>query len=179
MRRIAALGYDARRFGGVKLAAIGPATAEELKKFHLLADVQPGEYRAEALADALAADARGKRFLLARASRGREVLAERLSAAGAIVEQICVYDSQDVDQPAREVIAALEAGRIYWTTVTSSAIARSLVRMFGDSLTKTRLAAISPLTAEVLTGLGHLAAVVADTYTSDGIIDAILAADAQ
>ena len=41
-------------------------------------------------------------------------------------------------------------GKIDWITVTSSAIARSVVRLFGDDLKRSRLAAISPLTAEVL-----------------------------
>ena len=45
-RRLAALGR-------VKLAAIGPGTAAELARYHLRADLVPGEYRAEALAEAL------------------------------------------------------------------------------------------------------------------------------
>lgn len=177
MRRIDALGYDVRRLGGVKLAAIGPATADELRKFHLSPDLQPDEYRAEALAAALGPEARGRRFLLARASRGREVLAEALTAAGAIVQQICVYESRDVTQPDEVVATALDAGLFDWTTVTSSAIARSLVGMFEGALRNTRLVAISPLTASVLSELGHAPAVVAETYTTDGIIDAILAAE--
>jgi uroporphyrinogen III methyltransferase/synthase len=179
MNRLETLGHDARRLGGVRLAAIGPATADELKKYHLSADVQPDEYRAEALANTLAASARGKRILLARASRGREVLAEMLTAAGAVVVQICVYESCDVLQPDQAVAASLEGGRIDWTTVTSSAIARSLARLFGQSLHKTRLAAISPLTAEVLAELGHPADVVAETHTTVGIVNAILAAERQ
>jgi uroporphyrinogen III methyltransferase/synthase len=125
---------------------------------------------------ALAPNATGKRFLLARASRGREVLAEMLSAAGATVTQVVVYDSCDVVTPNEDVLAALREGRINWTTVTSSAIARSLVRMFGEDLRQTRLAAISPLTAEALAELGFSPAIVADSYTSDGIVAALLAA---
>lgn len=173
--RLAALGLDARKLGGVKLAAIGPATEEALAENGLVADVAPETYRAEALAEALAHLARGKRFLLARASRGREVLAEMLTAAGADVEQVVVYESRDVASPDEEVAAALAAGRIEWTTVTSSAIARSLVRLFGESLRKTRLAAISPLTADVLRELGYEPTSVAQRYTTDGLIDAILA----
>ena len=85
--RLAEQGLDARAFGAAKIAAIGPATRDALAERQLVADLQPDEYRAEALADALAADAAGKRFLLVRASRGREVLAESLSAAGGAVEQ--------------------------------------------------------------------------------------------
>ena len=95
---------------------------------------------------------------------------------GANVEQVVVYESRDVESADADIAAALAAGAIDFTTVTSSAIARSLVRMFGESLRKTRLAAISPLTADVLAELGYSAEIVADSYTSDGLVAAILAA---
>ena len=177
LKRLFALGLDLRALGGVRLAAIGPATVDALAEYHLQADVQPESYRAEALAEALAPGAAGQRFLLARASRGREVLSEMLAKAGAAVTQIVVYESSDIVTPDDEVLAAMRDGRIAWTTVTSSAIARSLVRMFGEDLRRTRLAAISPLTAEVLAELGHPASAVAEIYTGDGLIDAILAAE--
>ena len=60
----------------VKLAAIGPGTADELARYGLDVDLVPDEYRAEALAAALVGEAPGRRLLLARASRGRAVLAE-------------------------------------------------------------------------------------------------------
>ncbi len=176
-RRLLECGHDLRRLGAARLAAIGPATVAALAEYHLRADVQPATYWAEALAEALASHARGKRLLLARASRGREVLAQMLTAAGATVEQAVVYESRDVAAPDAEVAEALAAGQIDWTTVTSSAIARSLVRLFGEGLRKTRLAAISPLTADVLRELGHPPAVVADSYTTDGVVAAILAAE--
>lgn len=179
MQRLQSLGYDARHLGGVRLAAIGPATTGALAKFHLSADAQPDTYRAEALADALAAGALGKRFLLARASRGRDVLAQRLTESGAVVEQVVVYESRDVAQPDDEVAAALAAGKIDWTTVTSSAIARSLVKMFGVSLRQTRLAAISPLTADVLREIGYAPAVVAESHTTAGLLNVLLAAEAE
>jgi uroporphyrinogen III methyltransferase / synthase len=177
LRRLIALGFDLRAIGGCRLAAIGPATVAALAEYHLTADVQPESYRAEALATALAPHAKDQRFLLARASRGREVLAEMLTAAGGEVTQAVVYESRDITKPTEDVLAALNAGRIAWTTVTSSAIARSLVAMFGESLRQTRLAAISPLTAEVLSELGFPPAAVADSYDSAGIVAAILAAE--
>ncbi len=177
MRRLFALGQDARRLGRVRLAAIGPATVAALAEYRLRADLQPATYRAETFAEALAPHARGKRVFLARASRGREVLAEMLTAAGATVEQAVVYESHDVASPNADTRAALDAGRIDWTTVTSSAIASSIIRAFGPALRKTRLAAISPLTAGVLNEAGYPPAIVAETYTSDGIISAILAVE--
>jgi uroporphyrinogen III methyltransferase/synthase len=175
--RLLALGHDMRRLASVRLAAIGPGTAAALAEFHLKANVQPDTYRAESLAESLTPFTRGKRVLLIRASRGREVLAEMLTAAGAIVEQVVVYESRDVETADKDIANELAAGNIDVTTVTSSAIAHSLVRLFGNDLRKTRLAGISPVTATTLTELGFQPAIVAETYTTEGLVNAILAAE--
>lgn len=171
--RLAAVGGDLRRLGGVRLAAIGPGTAEELLRYRLRADLVPDEFRAESLAAAIAVEAAGRRLLLARASRGREVLAEQLRAAGAEVDQIVVYSSVDVTRPEAEVAERLAAGRIAFVTVTSSAIARALVALFGDELRKSRLASISPITSATLRELGHEPAAEAVEYTMAGVVAAI------
>lgn len=165
---------DVRRLGQTRLAAIGPATAEELARYSLRADLVPGEYRAEGLAAELTAHVAGKKVLLARASRGREVLAEQLRAAGATVEQVVVYESRDTSRPHAEVAAALAGNRIDWVTVTSSAIARSLARLFGPDLRRAKLASISPITSGTLRELGYEVAAEAREYTTAGLIAAIL-----
>ena len=172
--RLPGIDRDLRLLGPVKIAAIGPGTAEELKKYHLKADLVPDEFRAESLAGSLAQSAAGKRFLLVRASRGREVLAEELAQAGGHVEQVVVYESIDVAQPDPEIAAQMAAGAITWTTVTSSAIARSLARMFGESLKNTKLASISPITSATLRELGFEPAAEAKEYTMAGLVAAIL-----
>jgi uroporphyrinogen III methyltransferase/synthase len=168
---------DLRGLGRIRLAAIGPGTAEELARHRLKADLVPDEYRAEALADALAGEAAGRRILLARASRGREVLAERLSAAGAIVEQVVVYRSVDVETAEPPVAELLGSKRVQWVTVSSSTIARSLVRLFGEGLRQTKLASISPVTSATLRELGYEPAAEARHYTMAGLVEAILDAE--
>jgi uroporphyrinogen III methyltransferase/synthase len=174
LRRLFALNFDLRQLGRTKLAVIGPGTADALAAFHLRPDLQPGTFRAESLAEALAPHVRGKHVAVARTSRGREVLAEMLEAAGAHIEQAVTYVSRDVATPSPEAVDAVSKSRVDWTTVTSPAIARSLVQMFGDNLRNTKLAAISPLTAEALIDEGYPPAVVAEVYTTDGLITAIL-----
>lgn len=176
--RLLQTGGDMRRLGRGRLAAIGPGTAAQLAQYHLRADLVPEEFRAEALAEALlqalgprAADSR---VLLVRASRGRPVLAEMLQAAGVSVHQVVAYTSTDLTEPAPAIAQALADGRIHWVTVTSSSIARSLVRMFGPNLRKAKLASISPLTSAVLGELGYPPAVEAKQYTLPGLIEAIL-----
>lgn len=166
---------DMRALAGARIAAIGPGTADALAEYRLQADLQPAEYRAESLAEALAPMAKGKRFLLLRASRGREVLSEMIMAAGGEVHQAVVYESRDVEIPDPNIAEALRNGCVDWVTVTSSAIARSLVAMFGQDLARAKLAAISPLTAGVLKEAGFEAAAVPHIYTTAGVVNAILA----
>jgi uroporphyrinogen III methyltransferase/synthase len=72
---------------------------------------------------------------------------------------------------------ALTAGRVDWITVTSSAIARSLVRLFGSTLGQAKLASISPLTSAVLADHGQNVAAEAREYTAAGLVAAIVAAE--
>jgi uroporphyrinogen III methyltransferase/synthase len=174
--RLATTGRDLRALGSIRLAAIGPGTAEHLADYRLRADLIPNEYRAESLASALAAHASGRRFLLIRASRGREVLAEQLQSHGGHVEQVVAYQSQDVTEADCLVKEQLEQGRIDWITVTSSAIARSLARLFGQSLRHSRLVSISPITTGALNELGFSPAAEATDYTMDGVVQAIVGA---
>lgn len=164
---------DARALGSAKLAAIGPGTAEKLAEYDLVTDLIPSEYRAEALAAALAPHANGRQILLIRASRGREVLAETLRAAGAFVEQVVAYESLDVTQAEERVAELLTQGKLDWMTVTSSAIARSLAALFGEQLRQTKLASISPITSDVLRELGYEPAAEAKEYTMAGLVEAI------
>jgi uroporphyrinogen III methyltransferase/synthase len=95
-------------------------------------------------------------------------------AAGCSVEQVVAYRSVDVATPDPEVAAMLQQGRIDWITVTSSAVARSLVRMFGDDLRRAKLASISPITSDTLRQQGHEPAAEAREYTMEGVVAAIL-----
>lgn len=173
LNRLLYLGHDLRALGCVKLAAIGPATSEALAAYHLRADLQPARFHAEDLAAALVQCAAGQRFLLARASRGREVLAEELQAAGGQVEQVVVYESTDVQVPYPEVLEQLRAGRVDWVTVTSSAIARSLSQLFGAELERAKLVSISPLTSTTLRDMGLRPAAEAREATMASVIAAI------
>ncbi len=174
IQRLFELGHDLRSLGTVKLAAIGPGTASELKKYHLNCDLLPDEYRAESFAESLQGPVRGKRCLLLRASRGREVLADRLCEVAENVTQVVVYNSHDVEQPEEHISAMLSEGAVDWITVTSSAIARSLVSMFGETLQHTQISSMSPVTSMTLREFGLEPAAEANDYTMDGLVQAIV-----
>jgi len=88
--------------------------------------------------------------LLVGASRGRQVLAPELERMGAHVDRIVVYASSDVTEPDPAVRELLASRGIDWITVTSSASARSLARLYGDAIRSARIASISPVTSGVL-----------------------------
>ena len=154
---------------------MGPGTAEALSSFHLRADLLPAhDYRAEGLLQTLRQTAVGQRFLLALASRGRDLLAAGLLAAETHVEQIVVYDSRDVVQADRVSPNSWKKQQIDWATVAEPAIAVSLVQLFGTRLRQTRLVSISPVTSATLRQQGWKPHIEAMCYTMEGVIGAIL-----
>ena len=70
------------------------------------------------------------------------------------------------------VIDALKQGRIDWVTMTSSATATNLYRLYGDLLNQSRIAALSPVTAQAAKDLGLNVDIVADPHTIDSLLDA-------
>lgn len=164
---------DLRLLNNAKLAVIGPATADRLADYHLHHDLMPTVYEASELARALVSATQGKRVLLIRASRGREILDETLSPQADVTQLVC-YESSDVEKSDPEILQRLQQGEIDYVTVTSSAIAKSLVHLFGDKLENAHLASISPVTTESLTQNRLTVTCEAKEYTMNGVVDAIL-----
>ena len=156
---------------------MGSRTAETLQEYHLRVDLCPDKtFRSESLAEALKQEAAGRRFLLPRASRGRELLADELRREGAKVDCITAYRQVDVATAAPEIVAKAAENEIDWVTVTSSAIAHSLVKLLGADLHQIKIATISSLTSQTVKELGFPVAAEAKEATNDGILQAILSA---
>src|SRR5213075_3048044 len=84
---------DGREIGGARIAAIGPATAQRLKDFHLHVDLQPDEFVAEGLVREFKKQGsiENLRILLVRAEKARDTLPKELSAMGAIMDEGFAY----------------------------------------------------------------------------------------
>jgi uroporphyrinogen III methyltransferase/synthase len=177
--RLRQLGRDLRALAGVRLAAIGPATAAALREFHLEPDLVPSRFRSEGLAEALKERVRGQKVLLARADRGRELLRDELSAV-AEVEQVAVYSQVDAPDLDPAVLADLRSGRVNFVTLTSSNIARALARVLDDETRErvrsegVRLVTISPVTSSAVREAGLPVAAEAREETVEGVIAALL-----
>jgi uroporphyrinogen III methyltransferase/synthase len=179
--RLRQLGRDLRALGSLRLAVIGPATADALRRYHLEPDLIPAVFDSEDLAAALRNRVAGQRVLLARADRGRELLREQLSQV-AKVEQIAVYSQVDAIEPGCEALKALKRGEIDYVTLTSSNIARSLIHALdAETLQRIRsgtvqLVSISPVTSTAIRELRLPVAVEAREFTAEGVARALLRA---
>jgi uroporphyrinogen III methyltransferase/synthase len=186
LNRLRQAGRDLRALGPVRLAAIGPRTAEALRGCHLEPDLVPAVFRSEELAAALAERVRGQRVLLARADCGRDVLPHELARV-AMVQQIAVYSQADVVEPDPAILDRLRRGEIDFVTLTSPNIARALWAVL-DEAGRTRLKSgevrvvtISPVTSTAVRELGVPVAAEAAEYTAEGVLEALarLADDAK
>ncbi|MCH9655527.1 MAG: uroporphyrinogen-III C-methyltransferase [Planctomycetes bacterium] len=179
LNRLWEIGFDARRLAHLKIATIGPSTAEALNAYHLRTDLIPSHYRAEDLAEALKPLVGQQKILWAGANRGREVLQRELAEVSATVDKVVVYENHDVKAWDSESINLLESGEVDWIGLSSPSIARNLSRLLSDKareqIGKTiKLASISPVTTQAAREVGLQIAVEAEEYHWEGIFAAIL-----
>ena len=175
--RMASLGLDSRAWGGVKVAAIGPATAEALHRFGIRADLVPGQYVAESIiAEMEPLGIKGARVLLARADIARKALSEGLARLGATVDDVTVYRTVVPKAARRKASELLTEGKLDLVTFTSSSTVTNLLALLdGDtSLIKDVPAAcIGPITAGTARDRGLRVEVEAREYTVPGLVQAI------
>ncbi len=156
----------------LKLAAIGPRTAHALALHGVRAALVPEEYVAEALADKLLAVLpKSARILLLRAAEARDVLPERLRAAGHSVSDVAVYRTRiRRDDNLAKKVRACDI-----LTFTSPSTVKGFAEngALGEVGTKV-VACIGPVTAQAARAAGMNVTVVAREYTVDGLLAALL-----
>ena len=175
-------GLDARAFGGARVAAIGPVTAEALLARGLRADVMPDEYRGEGAAEAiLAADAElaGARVLIPRAEVAREALPAMLRERGARVDVVPAYRTLGPSEDDAIALRELVHGKaVDVLTFTSPSTVRELAAALGeheDAVSRFVVACIGPVTADAARARGWPVHVTASDYTARGLVEALRA----
>ncbi len=178
--RMRACGLDARALGGVRVAAIGSATADRLRRWFIEPDVVPEKFVAEALAESILrlGDVHARRFLLLRADIARPALREALTQVGAYCDDVAVYQTLRADGLPEAVLDGLRDGDIDWITFTSSSTFTNFLGLLDEAgrsaLHRVRLASIGPITSESIRQAGYAPTVEATTHTIEGLVQAIL-----
>jgi uroporphyrinogen III methyltransferase/synthase len=176
-QRLARLGADARFLGTTKVAAIGTRTAQRLQEHGIRADLIPARYVSEEIAPVLIRAARqGDRILIYRAQEARDVLPRMLSEAGLRPDVVAAYKTSFTDDPD----FAAKVARADVLTFTSASTVCGFVHLLGGAAAAQAaargklVACIGPVTAQAARDAGLEPGVVADVYTTDGLLRALV-----
>lgn len=166
---------DAREIGGVRIAAIGPATAERVRHFHLKVDLQPQEFVAEAVVKAFReqGDVENLRILLARAEQARDVLPKELSKLGAIVDEGFAYRTMPETRDATGARRRFAEKGADLITFTSSSTVENFLALELPWPTGLKVASIGPITSKTARDRGLTVAVEAKRHDIPGLVQAI------
>lgn len=173
------MGLDARQLGPLRLATIGPATAECLRRYGLKADFVPEKFVAESVAEGMIEKFKieGNRILLARAKEARDILPLELEKAGAQVDVLTVYETKPSRSQADEVQKRIEEGTLDCISFASSSTVHNFLALIPAALLQQHpeihLASIGPITAQTLADYGLHADINAKEYTLPSLVKEI------
>lgn len=182
--RLHAKGMDARNLKGPEIAVVGKSTADLLLKYGVHADLIPGVFTGEGLAESLLDQGvEGRNILIPRALQGREILPETLRGAGAQVTVAPVYQNCPEEGDKEFLRAELRKGGIAMVTFTSSSTVRNFLALLDNEtegelkkiLADVKIAAIGPITAKTVTDSGLKVDVQPEQHTIPAMIEAIVA----
>lgn len=171
---IARLNKDARIFASAKIACIGSRTAETLASFGLKADFVPPDFTSVDLAKGLveSANIKDRKILLLRSLLATDDLAEILTKAGAVVDNVPIYTSEKnlCD------LKIITDKKIDWLTFASPFAATCFFEQVPAGFVKSsnaKVASIGPVTSKKLYSLGVAVDIEAPEHTIDGLLNAI------
>jgi uroporphyrinogen-III synthase len=177
VERAVVLGVALEQPAGLKVAAVGEATAAAARKTGFIVTFVPESYLAESLVDGMAGRSNGQRILLARASVARDVIPDALQAAGASVDVVDAYRNV-MPEPAPEQLRQALAKGIDAVTFTSSSSATHLAAAADAAgapwpFTGVSAASIGPITSATLREMGWEPAVEANPSNISGLAAAV------
>lgn len=167
---------DARDLGGVRIAAIGPATAARVNAFRFQVDVQPEKYVAEEIIAALQKETSldNVKILLARAEGARDVLPNELSRLGAIVDEVIAYRTVPETSDESGGIERYKTEGADMVTFTSSSTAENFHALQLPPCNGVKFASIGPVTSKTMRALKMAIDVEAEIHDIPGLVASIL-----
>lgn len=161
---------------GLRVAAVGPATADALRAAAIRVDHVPDDYLTVAIVDGLG-DVRDQRVVLARANSATPDLRHALVERGAVVEEVVAYRTVEGSASSRDPLHAALHDDLAGIAFTSGSTVRGLMRL-ASPVDRGRARCIpafciGPVTADTARKHGFDIASVASDHTAAGLADAI------
>jgi uroporphyrinogen III methyltransferase/synthase len=171
---------DTRDIGGVRIAAIGPGTANRLRDLHLQVDLVPEEAIGSKIAKAFNRheSIENLKICLLRAEVANPELPQALEGLGAIVDDIACYKTVAETEDATGDAARLRESGADWITFTSASTVEHFHTRFDlpallRGFPRTKLASIGPETSKALASLAIKPTVEARQHTIEGLVATI------
>ncbi|WP_343954938.1 bifunctional uroporphyrinogen-III C-methyltransferase/uroporphyrinogen-III synthase [Nonomuraea longicatena] len=171
-------GLDARAFAGLKVAAVGEATARALVEFGVKPDLLPsGEQSSEGLVaewppyDSMLDPI--NRVLLPRADISTDTLVAGLTELGWECDDVTAYRTVRAAPPPQPIREAIKGGGFDAVLFTSSSTVRNLVGIAGKPHNVTVIAVIGPQTAKTAEEFGLRVDVMADKPSATALAAAL------
>jgi uroporphyrinogen III methyltransferase/synthase len=174
--RLHVLNLDTRSLCGVKIGAIGPATARRLEQYGIHSDYIPQEYTSQGfIAGFIRENISGQKVLLPRADIASKELRDGLCNLGAQVLEITMYRTV-ANKGNSSMKKMIKNGEIDIITFTSASTVNNLIKILNRDwqvIKQAKLAAIGPNTASALTQRGLKPEIIAEEHTIPGLVEAI------
>ncbi len=170
---------DIREIGGARIAAVGSATAQELKKYGLMVDVMPQKAVAEELVAEFErkADEFGgiehSSMLWVHSEQGRDVVMSELMKRKAIVDECIAYNTIPANEENSLIAATLKNEGADMITFTSSSTVKNFMAMGIEIPKACTIASIGPITSKTLGEFGIKVDIEAPQHHIDSLVDSI------
>lgn len=172
-------GLDARALAGVRVAAVGPKTAQAVRDLGIRPELLPkAEARnASGLVDVFPAHDPDldvvDRVLLPRADIATDVLVDGLIDLGWDVDDVVAYRTVRAAPPSPEVRDMIKTGGFDAVCFTSSSTVKNLVGIAGKPHSRTIIACIGPMAAQTAEEHGLRVDVMPETAGVPELVDAL------
>lgn len=176
--RLRHFGNDSQAIKHLKIVAIGPETAGRLRDEGVHVYLVPAKYQAEGILERLeAAEISGRRILMPRAARAREILPQTLREWGASVDVVQAYETVLPPRPCR--LRELFQKQLDVITFTSSSTVENFINLLegedpNQVLQEVMVACIGPITARTAMDSGLRVDIVSSEFTIAGLVAAIV-----
>lgn len=168
----------AKAFSGVRIGAVGPATAESAESAGLQVSYVARNHHGVALAEELAAEVKGKRVLLPRSDKANHDLVETLHRLGAEVSEVIAYKTvRPSEEKTAEYEKILREGADAVLFFSPSAVHHLSdllgAERFHQFSQVAAFAAIGPVTEQALRQAGIERVLLAQDTTVGAVLDAL------